>query len=186
MKVEHTELPEVLLIKPDVFGDGRGFFLEAWNQQRFAEHGLKMHFVQDNVSFSRRGILRGLHFQNPHLQGKLVHVLDGEVFDVAVDIRLGSPHFGRWVGVHLSADNHWQLYVPEGFAHGFCVTSETALFAYKCTDLYQPKAEFSVRWDDPDLAIAWPVPSPSLSVKDQAGLNLKDIPRQALPLYQPV
>jgi dTDP-4-dehydrorhamnose 3,5-epimerase len=184
MKIVQTKLPEVLLIEPNVFGDARGFFLETWNRRRFAEHGLDLAFVQDNVSFSRRGILRGLHFQNPHPQGKLVHVLAGAVFDVAVDIRVGSPRFGQWVGVELSTENHLQLYVPEGFAHGFCVTSETALFAYKCTDFYHPEAEFSLRWDDPDLGIAWPAVAPSLSAKDEAGRRLKDVLPDALPVYR--
>ncbi|CAL1241287.1 dTDP-4-dehydrorhamnose 3,5-epimerase [Candidatus Methylocalor cossyra] len=185
MIVQTTPLDGVLHIMPDVFGDPRGFFLETWNRRRYAEYGLDRDFVQDNLSLSRRGILRGLHFQNPTPQGKLVQVLQGEVFDVAVDIRRGSPTFGRWYGAFLSGDNHHQLFVPEGFAHGFCVTSETALFAYKCTDFYNPAAEFSLRWDDPDLAIDWPVKTPVLSSKDQAGRRLKDFPEDALPVWQP-
>jgi dTDP-4-dehydrorhamnose 3,5-epimerase len=183
MIVETTPLPGVLLIKPEVFGDSRGYFLESWNRRRYAEIGLDRDFVQDNQSLSRRGILRGLHFQNPEAQGKLVQVLQGEVFDVAVDIRRGSPTFGQWYGAVLSEENHHQLWVPEGFAHGFCVTSELALFAYKCTDFYNPKAEFSLRWDDPDLGIPWPVETPALSAKDQAGVFLKDFPRDCLPVY---
>lgn len=183
MIVEPTSLPGVLLIKPDVYGDARGYFLESWNRRRYAELGLDRDFVQDNLSRSRRGILRGLHFQNPRPQGKLVQVLVGEVYDVAVDIRLGSPSFGQWYGTLLSEDNHHQLYVPEGFAHGFCVTSDIALFAYKCTDFYNPAAEFSLRFDDPDLAIPWPVAEPQLSAKDQAGLLLKDFPRDSLPVW---
>jgi dTDP-4-dehydrorhamnose 3,5-epimerase len=183
MIVETTPLPGVLLIKPDVFGDSRGYFLESWNRRRYAEIGLDRDFVQDNQSLSRRGILRGLHFQNPEAQGKLVQVLRGEVFDVAVDIRRGSPTFGQWYGAVLSEENHHQLWVPEGFAHGFCVTSDLALFAYKCTDFYNPKAEFSLRWDDPDLGILWPIENPELSAKDQAGVFLKDFPRDCLPDY---
>jgi len=183
MNIESTPLPGVLLIKPDVFGDARGFFLEAWNLRRYREAGLDRDFVQDNVSLSRKGILRGLHFQNPNPQGKLVQVLQGEVFDVAVDIRAGSPTFGRWFGALLSEENHHQLYVPEGFAHGFCVLSDTALFSYKCTDFYNPHAEYSLRWDDPDLGIVWPIDHPVLSAKDQAARYLKDFPRDTLPAF---
>ncbi|CAI8922691.1 dTDP-4-dehydrorhamnose 3,5-epimerase [Methylocaldum szegediense] len=184
MKIESTALPGVLLIEPDVFGDSRGFFLETWNRRRYHAAGLDQEFVQDNMSLSRKGILRGLHFQNPNPQGKLVQVLQGEVFDVAVDIRVGSPTFGRWFGVHLSGENHLQLYVPEGFAHGFCVLSETALFSYKCTDFYNPDTEYSLRWDDPDLGITWPIETPVLSAKDQSARFLKDFPRDALPTFQ--
>jgi dTDP-4-dehydrorhamnose 3,5-epimerase len=185
MNIEATCLPGVLLIKPEVFGDARGFFLESWNRRRYAEAGLDRDFVQDNLSFSRRGILRGLHFQNPGPQGKLVQVLRGEVFDVAVDIRVGSPSFGQWYGTVLSEENHHQLYVPENFAHGFCVTSETALFAYKCTDFYRPANEHSLLWNDPDIGIAWPIDSPELSAKDQAGRRLQDFPPESLPAYLP-
>ncbi|HYE37890.1 dTDP-4-dehydrorhamnose 3,5-epimerase [Methylocaldum sp.] len=184
MNIESTPLPGVLLIKPDVFGDTRGFFLETWNRRRYREAGLDREFVQDNVSLSRKGILRGLHFQNPGPQGKLVQALQGEVFDVAVDIRVGSPTFGRWFGALLSEENHHQLYVPEGFAHGFCVVSETALFSYKCTDFYNPSAEYSLRWDDPDLGIAWPIDNPVLSTKDESARFLKDFPRDTLPVWQ--
>lgn len=183
MIIETTSLPGVLLIKPDVFGDSRGYFLESWNCRRYAEAGLDRDFVQDNLSLSRRGILRGLHFQNPNAQGKLVQVLQGEVFDMAVDIRLGSPTFGQWYGAILSEENHHQLWVPEGFAHGFCVTSETALFSYKCTEFYNPATEFSLRWDDPDLGVAWPIENPILSAKDQGALRLKDFPRESLPVW---
>lgn len=184
MNVEATPLAGVLLIRPSVFGDHRGFFQESWNRQRFTEHGLNLDFVQDNLSFSRQGILRGLHFQNPRPQGKLVQVLQGGVFDVAIDIRRGSPNFGRWFGTVLSAENHLQMYVPEGFAHGFYVLSETALFAYKCTDFYDPKAEYSVRWDDPDIGITWPNHrSPTVSAKDEAAPRLRDIPEAILPTY---
>jgi dTDP-4-dehydrorhamnose 3,5-epimerase len=184
MKIRETKLPGVLLIEPAVFGDHRGHFKEGWNRRTFAEHGLALDFVQDNFSFSRRGILRGLHFQNPNPQGKLVQALQGEVFDVAVDIRRGSPTFAQWFGVRLSAENHMQLYVPEGFAHGFCVLSETALFAYKCTDYYDPKAECSLRFDDPDIGIAWPPGEPpTLSAKDQGARWLRDFPETLLPEY---
>lgn len=183
MKVIATELPEVKIIEPKVFGDSRGFFLETWNQARYAELGLPASFVQDNMSFSQKGVLRGLHFQNPNSQGKLVYVLQGEVFDVAVDIRVGSPTFGTSVGVTLSSENKRQFYIPAGFAHGFCLTSDTALFAYKCTELYQPKLEYGVSWNDPDLGIKWPIDNPLLSDKDLIYPKLKDIDRTLLPRY---
>ena len=183
MNVRETGLPGVLVIEPDVFGDERGFFFEAWNRTRYEDAGLPGNFVQDNLSFSSKGVLRGLHFQNPHPQGKLVHVLQGEVFDVAVDIRVGSPTFGRWVGVSLSSENKRQLWVPEGFAHGFVVTSETALFSYKCTDSYHREAETSVLWNDPDIGIDWPLDDPTLSNKDLAAPRLSE--SKALPEYLP-
>ncbi len=183
MQITETNLAEVRLIQPRVFGDARGFFMETWNQARYAEIGLPSTFVQDNLSFSRRGVLRGLHFQNPNGQGKLVYVLQGEVFDVAVDVRLGSPNFGQSATAVLSADNKRQFYIPPGFAHGFCVTSETALFTYKCTEFYDPKAEASVLWNDPALGIAWPVEAPDLSAKDAAAPTLADFPRDRLPVY---
>jgi dTDP-4-dehydrorhamnose 3,5-epimerase len=183
VKVTETKLSGVLLIEPDVYGDNRGYFLETWNAARYREYGLPEKFVQDNLSFSRRGVLRGLHFQNPNPQGKLVYVIQGEVFDVAVDIRLGSPTFGQWVGVTLSSDNKRQLYIPEGFAHGFCVLSDTALFAYKCTDFYNPRAEGGIIWNDPDIGIAWPVSEPIISDKDKANLRLRDIPSEKLAGY---
>ena len=184
MKVLETEIPGLLIIEPDVFGDQRGFFLETWQQPRYTALGLTRPFVQDNLAYSRRGVLRGLHAQKPHSQGKLVQVLRGEVFDVALDIRRGSPYFGQWVGVHLSVENHRQFYVPEGFAHGYCVLSEDALFAYKCTDLYHPDAQFSVRWDDPDLGIDWHYDAvPELSAKDRDAPLLREIARERLPEY---
>lgn len=183
MKVIVTELPGVMIIEPKVFGDDRGFFMETWNQARYLEHGLPAVFVQDNLSFSQKGVLRGLHFQNPNGQGKLVYVLQGEVFDVTVDIRVGSPTRGEWVGVTLSSENKRQFYIPEGFAHGFCVTSETVLFAYKCTEVYQPQSEHGVSWDDTDLGIQWPIEKPLLSEKDQIYPRLKDIETRLLPLY---
>jgi dTDP-4-dehydrorhamnose 3,5-epimerase len=183
MHITETTLPGVRLIEPRVFGDERGFFMETWNQARYAEIGLPERFVQDNLSYSRRGVLRGLHFQNPNGQGKLVYVLQGEVFDVAVDIRLGSPTFGQTAVAVLSAENRRQFYIPPGFAHGFCVTSETALFAYKCTEFYDPKAEASILWNDPALGIDWPVHSPELSVKDRAAPTLAEFPRDRLPVH---
>ena len=183
MNIETTPLAGLLLITPDVFGDERGFFQETWNLRRYTEAGLDRDFLQDNLSLSRKGILRGLHFQNPGPQGKLVYVLQGEVFDVAVDVRADSPTFGQWYGVTLSAENHQQLFVPEGFAHGFCVTSETALFAYKCTDFYNPKAEFSLLWNDPDIGIEWPITNPELSDKDRNGQPLSDFSRTSLTVW---
>ncbi len=184
MNAVKTELPGLLIIEPEVYGDARGFFMETWNLRRYQELSLPANFVQDNLSYSAKGVLRGLHFQNPDPQGKLVSVLHGEVFDVAVDIRAGSPTFGEWVGVSLSADNKRQLYVPAGFAHGFVVTSEAALFSYKCTTYYHPQAEASVLWDDQDIGIDWPVDVPILSVKDQSALPLKEIATERLPRYE--
>jgi dTDP-4-dehydrorhamnose 3,5-epimerase len=181
MNVIETKLPGVVIIEPKVFGDARGFFFETWNRERYEAAGLPATFVQDNVSFSRQGILRGLHFQNPHAQGKLVFVLQGEVFDVAVDIRPASPTFGQWASCVLSAENKRQLFVPEGFAHGFCVTSETAMFAYKCTDVYTPATEGVVLWNDPDLGIPWPIANPILNSRDAGAPRLRDIPRKHLP-----
>lgn len=190
MKVVETDLPGVLLIEPDVFGDERGFFMEAYNGRRYEkEAGLPGRgFVQDNLSLSERGVLRGLHFQNPNPQGKLVSVLLGEVFDVAVDIRVGSPTFGRWAGFALSAENKRQLWVPEGFAHGFLVTSDRALFHYKCTNYYDRDSDRALLWNDPDVGVEWPVAEPVLSGKDRAALTLASLaqmPEGALPAYRP-
>jgi dTDP-4-dehydrorhamnose 3,5-epimerase len=157
--------------------------METWNQERYASMVTPDGFVQDNVSFSRKGVLRGLHFQKINPQGKLVYVLQGEVFDVALDIRVGSPHFGKWTSVLLSAENKRQFFIPAGFAHGFVVTSETALFAYKCTDKYNPQSEGSVLWNDPDLNIPWPVENPELSAKDAVGTLLANFPKDLLPNY---
>ena len=176
MNVIRCELEGLLVLEPQVFGDARGFFLETWNQRRYTEAGLAVPFVQDNLSFSRRGTLRGLHFQNPSPQGKLVSVLTGEVFDVAVDLRRRSPTFGQWLGTTLSEENRRQFYVPPGFAHGFVVVSETALFHYKCTEFYSPKDELTLRWDDPQVGIRWPVENPVLSPKDAKGLLLRELP----------
>jgi len=166
MKVSPTTLPEVLLIEPDMYGDARGYFLESYHARRYGEHGIPGVFVQDNHSRSSRGVLRGLHYQYRYPQGKLVRVACGVVFDVAVDIREGSPNFGRWAGVELSGDNQRQLYIPPGFAHGFCVLSEQADFLYKCTDYYVPGDEYGIAWNDPGLAIDWPEMDYLLSDKD--------------------
>jgi dTDP-4-dehydrorhamnose 3,5-epimerase len=183
MKVEAASIPGLVIIEPDVYGDDRGFFMESYSRDRYAQAGLPREFVQDNISLSVRGILRGLHLQHPNAQGKLCFVLEGEVFDVAVDIRDGSPTFGRWEGVTLSSDNKRQLYIPPGFAHGFCVLSERALFAYKCTDFYSAPNELGVAWDDPDIGIDWPIDSPQLSAKDRKNRRLKDISAEELPHY---
>lgn len=174
MKITPTAIPEVLLIEPEVYGDERGFFMETYRRSWFQEAGLDLDFVQDNHSRSARGILRGLHYQIRQPQGKLVRVTQGEVFDVAVDLRRGSPTFGRWVGERLSGENRRMLWVPPGFAHGFYVLSESADFLYKCTDYYAPEHERCIRWDDPDLAIDWPLLAgrpPVVSAKDARGVR---------------
>lgn len=181
MNVVQTKLPGVLIFEPKVFSDGRGFFLETYSDRRYAEAGVKESFVQDNVSFSEKGVLRGLHFQHPQSQGKLVQVLSGSVFDVAVDIRRGSETFGKWVMAELSGNNHRQMYIPSGIAHGFCVLSDTAMFSYKCTAYYNQAAENGIIWNDPDINIDWPVEKPVLSDKDMALKRLKDIPLEMLP-----
>lgn len=181
MNVIATDLPEVLIVEPKLFGDQRGFFLETYKLAKYIEHGIARPFVQDNLSRSTRGVLRGLHLQNPSSQGKLVSAMRGRVMDVAVDVRVGSPNFGRHVAVELNEENRRQLWVPRGFAHGFVVLSETADFFYKCDDLYSPKDEISVRWDDPAIGIKWEVESPSLSAKDAAAPLLADV--KNLPIY---
>lgn len=183
MNVQETALPGVLLLKPPIFRDDRGFFRETWRAERYAEVGIADRFVQDNVSLSTRGVLRGLHFQVSHPQGKLVSVLHGEVWDVAVDLRDGSPTFGRWVGYSLSAENGWQLWIPKGFAHGFMVTSAEAIFAYKCTEVYRPEAEATLLWCDPDLDIKWPAGRPHVSAKDEEGAGLREIAEMRLPPF---
>ena len=183
MKVHQTTLPGVLVIEPAVFGDERGFFYEAWNAERFGAHGLPTRFMQSNVSSSARGVLRGLHYQWPNPQGKLVNVLEGEVYDVAVDIRAGSPTFGRWAAAVLSADNKRHFWIPEGFAHGFAVLSENATFCYQCTALYDHAADAGVRWNDGDIAVDWPISAPQLSDKDRNAPFLRDMPRDKLPRY---
>jgi len=181
MNVKETKLPEVLVLEPAVFSDERGFFLETWNSTRYEEAGIKGFFVQDNISFSKKGVLRGLHFQYPQSQGKLVQVLSGEVVDVAVDIRKDSPTFGQWVSEVLSDANNRQIYIPLGFAHGYCVISETAVFSYKCTDFYNPGSEGGIIWNDPDINIDWPLEEPILSSKDADYPRLKDIRPEKLP-----
>ncbi len=185
MKSLPTTLPGIVLLELDVFGDARGRFMETFRRDRYLEHGVGvgLEFVQDNFSSSGKGILRGLHYQLQHPQGKLVHVTRGEVFDVAVDIRKGSPNFGQWFGATLSAENHLQMWVPPGFAHGFLVTSEQADFVYKVTATYAPADERSLTWNDPEVGITWPLTGePTLSKKDQAGLALGDL---ELPTYTP-
>ena len=181
MNVIYTDIPEVLIIEPKLFGDQRGFFVEAYQFPRYAEHGISRPFVQDNMSRSSYGVLRGLHLQNPSTQGKLVSVIRGRVLDVAVDVRVGSPTFGRHITVELNEDNRRQLWVPRGFAHGFAVLSESADFFYKCDDLYSPKDELVVRWDDPAIGIDWGVTNPSLSPRDAAAPLLADV--KNLPIF---
>lgn len=184
MNVLETNLPGVVVIEPKVFGDSRGFFLETFQEQRYREAGITERFVQFNHSRSRRGVLRGLHYQLEQTQGKLVMVMRGEVFDVAVDVRSGSPTFGQWYGCVLSDENHRQLYVPPGYAHGFAVLSEEADFFYQCTDYYHPPSEQGIAWDDPDLGIAWPLEDVLLSAKDQANPRLKDQDPAKLPPFR--
>jgi dTDP-4-dehydrorhamnose 3,5-epimerase len=185
LKFTEKSLPGVLLVEPTVFEDGRGFFMETFHLQKYAEIGIPGPFRQDNHSHSRRGTLRGLHYQLKNPQGKLVYVVKGEIFDVAVDIRRGSPAFGKWSGELLSEKNKRQLYVPEGFAHGFCVLSETADVIYKCTDLYAPGDEYGVFWADDTIDIDWPMKDPVLSEKDSKNPVLKDIEEAHLPAYEP-
>ncbi len=184
MKIDSTNLEGVLHIKPKVFGDARGFFLETYNKERYMDAGFpNVDFVQDNHSRSGKDVLRGLHFQINNPQGKLVQVVTGSVFDVAVDIRVGSPTFGQWYGSVLSEENHHQLWIPPQFAHGFCVLSESADFLYKCTDYYRPDDESGLLWSDPKVAIEWPLKEPLLSAKDQALPCLSDIDTSLLPDY---
>ncbi len=184
MKIFSTSLEGVIVIAPPVFKDNRGFFMETYHQDRYNDKGIRSGFVQDNFSYSVKGTLRGLHFQLPNTQAKLVQVFKGEIFDVAVDIRKGSPTFGKWVGVTLSDTNHKQLYIPEGFAHGFAVLSDIAIFTYKCSDFYAPGSEKGITWNDPDIGIDWPVDDPILSGKDQNYSPLNEMEPQDLPVYQ--
>lgn len=181
MNVDATPLPGVLIVTPQVFADSRGFFLETFHQQKYAAQGIAGPFVQDNWSHSSKDTLRGLHFQNPNAQGKLVCVTRGAAFDVAVDIRVGSPHFGKWFGLELSESNRRQLWVPPGFAHGFCALTDDVDFLYKCTALYAPDCEFSILWNDPAIGIDWPTRQPLLSKKDAAAPVLSQAPK--LPHY---
>ena len=180
MNVTTTDLPGVLIIEPRVYGEARGWFTETWSAERYAAHGIESRFVQDNVSYSVPGVLRGLHYQLPNAQGKLVSVLEGEVYDAAVDLRLDSPTFGKWVGVTLSSDNHRQLWVPVGFAHGFFVR-KPSIVTYKVDAPYDPRSERGLLWSDADVGIEWPGSDPLLSDKDLRAPKLKDIPRDLLP-----
>lgn len=184
MNVKFTplELPGVVLVEPRIFRDERGFFWEAFHEKKYREGGIPASFVQDNQSYSVKGTLRGLHSQRKQPQGKLVRAIEGEIFDVAVDVRRGSPAFGKWVGIKLSAENFLQLYVPQGFVHGFCVLSDVAQVEYKCTDFYAPHDEQSVIWNDPDIGIEWPIADPVISPKDKAAPRLAEI-LQDLPEY---
>ncbi len=174
MQLATTSLPGVIIIEPRVFADARGFFMETYHQDKFAAAGIDASFRQDNHSYSRHGVLRGLHYQFEHPQGKLVRAIRGAVFDVAVDLRRGSPHFGSWFGTQLTADNRRQLYIPSGFAHGFCVLSDEAEVVYKATDVWHPGDEHTIRWDDPDLGIDWPFTNPLVSEKDAAGRSFAE------------
>lgn len=184
MEATQTKIPDVLIIEPDVYKDQRGFFMETYNEKRYHELGIDVRFVQDNLSFSIQNTLRGLHYQYPNAQAKLVSVIHGEVFDVVVDIRQGSPTFGKWTGARLSGDNKRQLFAPVGFAHGYCVLSETAIFQYKCSNFYSPKDEKGILWNDPDLNITWLVTSPLLSDKDKENPSLSNVTQESLPAYE--
>jgi dTDP-4-dehydrorhamnose 3,5-epimerase len=184
MNFIESALQGVILIEPRVFRDPRGFFLESYHQQKFRDGGINVRFVQDNHSRSARGTLRGLHLQRTKPQGKLIRVIEGEIYDVAVDVRTGSPNFGKWVGYLLSDENFHQLYIPPGFAHGFAVTSDSAQVEYKCTELYAPDDELTIAWDDPGIGIDWPLREPLLSKKDQAGKRLSEV-LELLPGFQP-
>ncbi len=183
MKIIETKLPGVKIIEPKVFGDDRGYFFESFQAERYKECGITRPFVQDNTSRSEKNVLRGLHHQTNHTQGKLIYVTSGRVFDAAVDIRLNSPTFGQWTSIILDDVDHRQFYIPPGFAHGFCVLSERADFFYKCTDYYDAASEISIAWDDKDIGIEWPISNPILSGKDKVGQRLKDIPKEQLPSF---
>ncbi len=184
MKVIETDLPGCLIIEPKVFGDARGAFYESWNQRAFAEVGLDLRFVQSNVASSGRGVLRGLHYQWPNPQGKLISVLEGEVYDVAVDIRRGSPTFARWTAAVLSAENHRHFWIPEGFAHGYLALTERVVFTYLCTAFYDRAADAGIRWNDAGIGIDWPVREPVLSDKDTKSPFLDEIAPERLPAYR--
>ena len=184
MKVNPTPLEGALLIEPGVHGDQRGFFMESWKSGSYAAAGIPSPMVQSNFSRSAYGVLRGLHYQYPQPQGKLVSVVEGAIYDVAVDIRFGSPGFGQWFGIELNAENHLQLYVPEGFAHGFCVVSETALVHYLCTSEYVPEYDAAFAWNDPEVAVDWPIEPVSVSARDSAAPRLADIPVTSLPGFE--
>ena len=181
MKLSNTSLPGVFLIEPKVFSDPRGFFWENWNAAKYKSLGISNEFVQDNISYSKHGVIRGLHFQNPKGQGKLISVLQGSIFDVAVDIRPNSPYFKQWVGFELSAENHYQLWIPRGFAHGFGVLSSDALVSYKTDDYYSPSDEQTLFWNDPEIKVVWPIKNPIISEKDLQGLCLNEFSIEKLP-----
>jgi dTDP-4-dehydrorhamnose 3,5-epimerase len=189
MKIIETPLPGVVLIEPNLFRDERGFFLESYHREKLREAGIREDWVQDNHSKSSKGVLRGLHFQNPHAQAKLCRVVQGAVWDVAVDIRVGSPTFGQWFGAVLSAENMTQIYVPAGFAHGFLVLTDTAEFLYKCSDFYSKESEGGIAWNDEEIGIAWPfneygITTPILSAKDETAPTLRDFPTERLPMFR--
>lgn len=184
MKVTQLGIDGVLLVEPTVFDDHRGFFVETWQARRYGQHGISTNFVQDNLSRSIRNVVRGLHIQHPNDQAKLVSVSEGTVYDVVVDVRVGSPTFGEWLGVELSHKNHLQLYVPEGCAHGFCVTSSVAVFAYKCSREYSVREQWGIAHDDPDIGVEWPSETPVLSARDLELPRLREIPDMQLPKYQ--
>jgi dTDP-4-dehydrorhamnose 3,5-epimerase len=181
MKIITTSIEGLLIIEPNIFMDKRGFFMETYNQNRYIEAGINTTFVQDNLSYSLKNTLRGLHFQIKHPQAKLIQVISGEIFDVAVDLRSGSATFGKWTGIHLSDENRRQVFIPEGFAHGFCVLSEFALFCYKCSDFYAPDDEGGFIWSDPDIGIEWPVDNPIISEKDKQYQKLSGLTAEKLP-----
>lgn len=183
MNFTKAGLPGVFLIEPDVFADTRGFFMETYNRVRYAEGGIDLVFVQDNYSHSGNGVLRGLHYQLKNAQGKLVFVITGEIFDIAVDIRIGSPNFGQWFGACLSAENRRQIFIPEGFAHGFVVLGKSADVIYKCTDFYTPGDDYGIFWADPTIGIDWSIKTPILSDKDSKSPKLKEIPKELLPVF---
>jgi dTDP-4-dehydrorhamnose 3,5-epimerase len=183
MKIIKLDLEGAMIIEPDVFTDDRGYFMETYQRNRYSKKGIDVIFVQDNLAFSTQGTLRGLHFQHPHSQAKLVKVVQGEVLDIIVDVRCGSPSFGCWSRILLSEKNHRQLFVPEGFAHGYCVLSDVAMFIYKCSDFYMPECEKGILWSDPDIGIDWPIKRPILSKKDGQYPLLKNIPDEELPEY---
>ena len=184
VKFTDTELPGVMIARPEAFEDERGFFLETFHKEKYADGGINRSFVQDNHSHSKKGVLRGLHYQVRHAQAKLIYVAAGEIFDAAVDIRRGSPAFGKWTSTILSAENRRQIFVPEGFAHGFCVLSESADVTYKCSDFYYPDDDRGILWSDAFIGIKWPIAEPVLSAKDRAYPKLREIPEGELPVYQ--
>src|SRR3989339_942768 len=186
MEIENTELPGVIILKPKRFKDNRGFFAETYHKKKYQELGIHCDFVQDNLSFSVQGVLRGLHYQICHQQAKLVQCLQGCIFDVAVDVRVGSTMFGKWVGVEISEENGYQVYIPEGYAHGFCVLSEKAIFTYKCSDFYRPDDEGGINWADPQIAITWAIDKFIISAKDSQYPFLNQISKEQLPLYGPL